>query len=350
MKKVILTVMMAVAAFATVSAQSSVDQPTSSKGAMALADARGQIDAVVNAESPALMKEIMGKLSAEDQLKFLADVNKAIADLPASVEEKTAKYLNLNHAAVKAAKKNNVMAVLAEVFATVPPEALTVVCERFAVDLINRSSDPNVTYTDKQFTDIAVALMKKINERTGETDNGSARSAFAIVMLLKASNGTIPDLADALIDTLPHDDAKELAKSEWIPAAMGTDGREQGFEPLLASADAGRRPDLDFTLVIAGPQYMESILEDIVGKNTDQMSFMRTRTPVLDAVENRLIHQIPTLGADTPGAAGQAGAGGGGGGWQEEPGSRPEPFPVEPEPGPGPDEPIEPHPYRWQTI
>lgn len=349
MKKVILTVVMAVAAFATVSARTSVDKPTSSKGAMALADARGQIDKVV--DSPALMKEIMGKLSSEDQLKFLADVNKAVADLPASTEEKSAKYLNLNHAAVKSAKKNNVTAMLAEVFATVPPEALTVICERFAVDLLNRSADPNATYTDKEFTDIAVALMKKINERTEETDNGSARSAFAIIMLLRASNGTIPDLADVLVDTLQHDDAKELARNEWIPAALGTDGREQGYEPLLASADAGRRPDLDFTLVIAGPQYMESILEDIVGKNTDQMSFMRTRTPVLDAVENRLIHQIPTLGADTPGAAGQAGAGGGGGGWQEAPGSRPEPPPVEPEPVepvPGPDP--HPQPYRWQTI
>ena len=262
-------------------------------GQDALARARGQIDKVI--ETPDLMKTIMAKLSAEEQKQFVADVNKAIGGMPASVEERTAKFLNVNHAALVSAAKGNKSTILAEVFATVPPEALTVLNERFAIDLMNRSSNPNVTYTDEQFTKICLELMDKINARTEETDNGSTRSAFAILMFIRASNGKPDDLADRLIDTLKHDDAKELAKNEWIPAALGKDGREQGYEPILASADAGRRPDFAYVLVIAGPQYLESILHDITGKNMDRFSFIRTRTPVLDAVENPLIHQIPTL-------------------------------------------------------
>ena len=303
MKKTLLMAMLVIAGAATVFAQAAAEKPaaakaktTASKAKMSLADARGKIDAVI--ESPELMKEIMKQLSAEDQKQFLADVNKAIGDMPASVEEKTAKYLNVNHMALTAAQKGNTTTLLAEVFATVPPEALTVINERFAIDLMNRAANPNVTYTDEQYSKIAVETMQKICERTEETDNGSTRATFALLMFLRASNETgesLEKLQDALVDTLKHDDAKELAKNEWIPAALGQGGREAGYEPILASADAGRRPDFAYVLVIAGPQYLESILEDIVGKNTDQMSFIRTRSPVLDAVENPLVHQVPTL-------------------------------------------------------
>ena len=223
--------------------------------------------------------------------------------MPASIEEKSAKFLNVNHAALTAAKKGNLTTLIAEVFATVPPEALTLLNERFATDLLNRSANPKVSYTDEQYTKICLEVMEKVNERTEETDNGSTRSAFAILMLVRASNGTPADLADKLIDTLKHDDAKELARAEWIPAALGKDGREQGYEPILASADAGRRPDFAQVLVIAGPQYLESILHDVTGKNMDRYSFIRTRTPVLDAVENPLIHQIPTLHDEPFGSA-----------------------------------------------
>ena len=326
MKKVLMVVLIAVAGGVTAMAQSASDKLAADKTALSLADARGKIDKAV--ESPAVARELMRRLSAEDQKQFLADVNKAIGELPASIEEKSAKYLNLNHAMLTASQKGNVTALLAEVFATVPPEALTVINERFATDLVNRAANPNVTYTDEQFTKLAVETMKVINERTEETDNGSTRSAFAILMFLRASNGTPKDLADKLIDTLKHDDAKELAKDEWIPAALGKDGREQGYEPILASADAGRRPDFDYVLVIAGPQYLDSILEDIVGKNTDRMSFIRTRTPVLDAVENPLIHAIPTLDGDLPAAD----------------------IPAPPGPPPPPPPPPHPDPYQWQST
>lgn len=293
----VLTAMQVVAVFAAPQAAAKLDGAKT----LPLAEARQKIDGVVDGSES--IASLIKQLSAEDQLTFLGDVNKAVSKMPASVEEKTAKHLNLNHAALKAVKgSGNVAALLAEVFATVPPEALTVINERFASDLFNRATDPKVTYTDAQFTDIALKIMETVNKRTAETDNASTRSAFAILMLLRASNGTPADLEDKLIATLPNADARELAKSEWIPSALGKDGRELGYEPILASADAGRRPDFDFVLVIAGPQLLDSLLQDIGGKNVDGLSFMRTRSPVLDAALNPLEQQIPTLGGDVLGA------------------------------------------------
>ena len=249
----------------------------------AMADARGKIDQVI--AKPETMKDIMKGLSAAEQKQFLADVNKAICDMPGSSEEKAAKFLNVNSAALRGAAKGNVATLLAEVFATVPPEALTVINERFAVDLVNRAADPNVKYTDEEYTKIALDLMAKVNERCEETDNGSPRAAFAILMLVRASNGTPEDLADKLIETLKHEDARDMAKAEWIPSALGLDGRPQSYESLLASADAGRRPDLAFTLVVAGPQFADALLHDLNGKNTDPKSFIRMSTPMFDAVQ-----------------------------------------------------------------
>ena len=302
---------------------------------ISLAEARGRIDRAI--ENPKVMEVTMKGLSAEDQKQFLADVNKAICDMPGSVEEKTALFLNANSAALRSAAEGNMTTLVAEVFATVPPESLTVIAERFAIDLFNRDAGGAGKYTDQQFTQIATETMKAVNERTAETDNGSARSAFAIIMFIRASNSTIPELADALIDTLQHDDAKDMAKSEWIPSALGKDGRTQGYEPLLASADAGRRPDTEFVLIIAGPQHLESVLGDLVGKNTDQMSFIETRTPILDAVDNKLIMQNPTLGADVPAAGGPV---------PPDP-EKPEPKPTPDDPDPQPDPP---KPYQWQSF
>ena len=69
------------------------------------------------------------------------------------------------------------------------------------------------------------ATVKAIVERCKETDNGSPRAALAIVMFMAASKGTPADLADKLTDLLDTDEAKDLARNEWIPQATGKDGR-----------------------------------------------------------------------------------------------------------------------------
>lgn len=331
MKKLLVVVMMSVAGVATALAQTATapdaksdsSAQTSKKAKKSLAEARAMIDKVI--ENPQLMVEIMGQLSAEDQIAFIADVNEAIGKMPDSLEAKTAKYLNVNNAAVRSAAEGNLKAVLAEVFATVPPESLTVISERFAIDLFDRDG---TKYSEKEFAQIAKDTMAVINARTEDTENGSTRSTFAMLMFIRAAHAEHQDeLIDLLVDTLQHDDAKELAKNEWIPAALGKkdeNGKviDVNYEPLLASADAGRRPDIDFVLVIAGPQFGMSVTSDLVGKNNDQMAFMRNRTPILDAVENPLNKRIPVLGGDIPGMAGETG-------WSN---------------------PKEPKPYRWQST
>ncbi|MBO7721958.1 MAG: hypothetical protein J6T01_06095 [Kiritimatiellae bacterium] len=305
-------------------------------GAASIVDARVRIGEVI--ENPALMTDVIKSLSAADQATFLADVNKAIGEMPASVEEKAAKYLNVNHAALKGAKKGNVATLLSEVFATVSPDALVVINERFAADVVNRSADPAVNYTDEQFTKIAVELMNKINARTAETDNPSVRSAFAILMLVRASNGSPADLADKLIETMPSEEGRELAKTEWVPSALGADGRTQSYEPMLASADVGRRPDLDFVLVVAGPQHLDALLADLLGKDGDPVAQINARTPVFDAITNVLMYQIPMLGTDAVEEEAMGILGG----------DVPAPKPPEPSPGPGPGP--RPGPYPGQST
>lgn len=116
--------------------------------AMSLADARGQIaEAISSADK---MTQIMSELSPEDQVSFLAAVNAAIDAMPGSVDQKAATFVTINEAAMRA-NKGNLPQLLAETFATVPTEALTVVNERFAADLFSRSADPSHPVDDETF-------------------------------------------------------------------------------------------------------------------------------------------------------------------------------------------------------
>ena len=322
---------------------------------ISLADARGQIDQVI--QSSEKVASVINQLSTEDQKAFLAEVNKAISEMPGSVEEKSAVFLNVNKAALRATSSENRIVLLAETFATVTPEALTVINERFATDLFSRTADPRVQFTDERFVKIATNTVRIVQERCDETDNGSVRTAFAILMFVRASNGTPSDVMDQLIEMLKYDDAKDLARTEWFPAALGLDGRTQTYDPMLASANAGLRPDLAQVLVICGPQFVAALLADLSGKNTDTGNMVDTHTPVLDAVENTLVQQAPNFGNDKPGAAGAAGGAvngavieGGGfsdGGINEGGGTNTRPTPEDPDPNPDPNHP---NPYWFQNL
>jgi hypothetical protein len=226
---------------------------------VALAEARAGIGDVIS--KPAQMTVVMKRLSAADQTSFLAEVNSAIAKMPASNEEKTAKFLDVNAAALKGAKKGNLANLLAEVFATVPPESLTVVNERFAADLFNRSANPTRTISDAQFTDIAKNLFKKVQERNGTSDEAAVRNTFAILMLLRASNGTPQSLRDTLVAEMTDAEARKLAQDEWISPAMGL-GQDKTYDPMLGASDAGSAPSPEVVLQLANAQSMQSLLAD----------------------------------------------------------------------------------------
>ena len=230
--------------------------------AISLADARGKIGEAIADVSK--ISDIMDKLSADDQVAFLGDANLAISKMPASTEEMSAKFLDVDRAALKSAKKGNVPALLAEIFATATPEALTVLNERFAEELFNRKADTKHPYTDEQFVEIATNTLKKIAERNAGNDDAGVRNTFAALMLMRASGGTPENLADILVDAMPGSpDLKELVRTEWIPSAMGIDGHDKTYEPMLAAVDANHAPSIPLTLRLAGPRLDEALLADL---------------------------------------------------------------------------------------
>ena len=232
--------------------------------ALPLAEARAQIGAIV--EDPVSMTGVMKQLAPEDQAAFLADVNAAVAKMPGSNEERAAKFLNVNKAALKGASKGNLAKLIAEVFATVPLEPLALVSERLAADMLNRGNDTERKYTDDAFRGISEGLLERIVARTAGTDDAPVRNALAIAMLVRASNGSPADLADVLVAKLPEGDEKDLTRKEWLPAALGN---PSDYEAMLAYAGAGSEPNAALTMVIAGPQRLDAILADVASSLLD---------------------------------------------------------------------------------
>lgn len=279
---------------------------------ISLYDARMNIATCI--ESATTMQSTVAGLSAEDQKQFTADVIKAINDMPASLEEKTATVITASIAAIKGASDGNVATILAEVFACANPASLPIIVEVFASSVFNVAADPNAVYTDTQLATVATNTLKTIDERCTETDYCSVRTGFAAIMLELATNNRLSGIS--LVSGILTGDAYDLATTDWIPDAI-----QGNYESILASADAGKRPDKEYTLVVLGPLYLNSYWDELSSKNTDQMSIIGGRSPVLDAVDNPLIHQNPVIG----------------GGGQEvgPPGEDPRPTPEEPEPYPG---------------
>lgn len=228
---------------------------------LSLSDARSQISVCI--KDPAKMKQVIKGLSPADQVTFLAEVNEAISKMPGSNESKAASYLLANRAAVTAASAGNKTAMIAETFATVPPEVLPVINERFAADLLNIDADPTTRYTNEQFTRIADSIMKAVNERCASAENGVIRSAFAVIMMINACNDTIPGLAEHLIQTLPAS-VQTVARTEWIPSATGK-GQPKSYEPILGSGDNIGDMLLNSAVISqVGPQLLESMLGDVI--------------------------------------------------------------------------------------
>ena len=265
--------------------------------ALPLAEARAQIGSIVS--DPVSMTSVMRQLEPENQASFLADVNAAISKMPGSNEEKAAKFLNVNKAALKGAAKGNLANLVAEVFATVPPEALTLISERFAADLFNRNADPTQTYSDDKYLEIATNLFARIESRTEGTDDAQVRNAFAIAMLVRASGSDYSadsPLVDALIGMLPDEATRNEVKNEWLPAALS---ESPDYEPMLAEADAGQQPNPELALQLSGPQLLDAMLQDIASSLIDDAH--RETTPFSDqAFESFRDPLVESLGEQPP--------------------------------------------------
>ena len=222
------------------------------------------------AQDPALLKQTISQLSAADQTAFLAEVNDAISKMPGSDEVKAAKFLDANRAAVTGASKENRSAVLAEVFATVPPEYLTVINESFASDLFNRNANPSRPFSDQEFTDLATNTMAVIVARCATAENSAVRDTFAALMFERASGGSPEGLRDSLVATLPAS-SQETAKSEWIPAAMG-EGREKTYDPMLGVSESGEEPNHAAVVQLSSTQIGQALLADLQADGTGSSS------------------------------------------------------------------------------
>ena len=232
---------------------------------MSSADARGKIGDIIS--NPASMTSVMKQLAAADQASFLADVNAAISKMPGSPEEKTSKYLDVNTAALKGAQKGNLTKLVAEVFATVPPESLTAINESFASGMFNRKADPSKTYTDDQYVQISTNLLAVVQERNATADNAGVRNTFAILMLIRGSEGSPADLRDTLVGSLNDAETRSLAQNEWISPALG-EGQEKTYDPMLGAADAGKQPDLDMVIVSPFSSSADALLSDLASERS----------------------------------------------------------------------------------
>lgn len=250
---------------------------TAEKTYKPLAEARAKIGDVI--ADPEKMVEVMKDLSPEDQKTYVADVNTAISKLPGSTEDKTAKFLNVNRAALKGASSGNMANVLAVTFATVPPESLTVISERYAVDLFNRDADPSQRLPDATFEKTATEVCGKVAQATSGSDDAGVRNTLAILMFVRSSNGSIDGLADRLVETMPDSATRELAKKEWIPSAMA-EGEKKTYDSMLAYADAGKAPNTEAVINMAGPQILDAMLVDITSAVNDEKGY--ATTPIVD--------------------------------------------------------------------
>lgn len=213
------------------------------------------------AQDPALLRQTISQLSPADQTAFLAEVNEAISKMPGSDEVKAAKFLDASRAAILGATPENRTAVLAEVFATVPPEFLTVVNESFAMDLFNRSNaNTSRAISDADYVALASKAMDAIVERCATADHPEVRSTFAALMFERAAGGPTEGLRDALISKLPPA-AQETARSEWMPTALG-EGREKSYDPMLGVAEAGEEPNHETVVRLTSKQVGLALKED----------------------------------------------------------------------------------------
>lgn len=204
-----------------------------------------------------VLKATMSQLSSADKTAFLAEVNAAIEKMPGSAEAKAARYLAANRAAVAAAGAADRAAVLAEVFATVQPEALTIINEEFAKNEFSRPA----TMTDAEFIAIVDSMMKRIAERTATTESGAVRAGFAGLMFIRAAGSAADGATASVIASMPSEYQK-TASDSWFPSALGKDGSAT-YDPMLATAQAGEEPNPEVVLEIVPMQTLPKMLGDL---------------------------------------------------------------------------------------
>ena len=136
---------------------------------------------------PQCMHKTMSMLSPEDQIKFLAHVNGAIASCPKSEEAKTKMFIDANCIAISCSTFNNHIYILATTYSTVPLIYLEAMTEKLA---------------EYEHNHLAMTGMKlnavKLENCIDDSDTTTIRIDLARRMIRRVTEYSIEDFMDRM--------------------------------------------------------------------------------------------------------------------------------------------------------
>lgn len=195
-------------------------------------------------------------LAGDDQARFVATVNLSMAKQDEPLDEKSIITLyRVNRDAVKASPPIDQKKVLAAVFSTAPKECLPYFTDHLAEDLFTRKA-AGFNPDDDSFTEFASAALLRISRALHvlqPREFPGVRSAFAVIMFIKASEGKPDDLRE-LFMLYVLSGSHEITRKKWFPAAFGDDNQAPTYKPMLEAMEKGEEPDHKLPLPIHPPQ------------------------------------------------------------------------------------------------
>ncbi len=242
---------------------------------------------------PVALKSTISQLSSGDKIAFIAEVNEAISKMPGSAEAKAAQFLAISRAAVRGVGSSERAAALAEIYATVPPEALTVINEEFAK---NEFARPD-TMSDERYKKIISGAMERIAQRCSSAESGAVRLGFAGLMFIRAAGSDAQEEVQAAVVAAMPAEAQLEARNTWFPAALGKEQSAASYDSMLGAAQAGEEPEHHLTVSMYSQQLVESMLSDLqttheageqIGKierGTTPVDFFNAQTDALGVKE-----------------------------------------------------------------
>lgn len=195
-------------------------------------------------------------LAGDDQARFVSTVNLSMAKQDEPLDEKSIITLyRVNRDAVKASPPIDRKKVLAAVFATAPKECLPYFTDHLAEDLFTRKA-AGFNPDDDSFMEFASAALLRISRVLHvmqPRELPGMRSAFAVIMFIKASEGKPDDLREVFM-LYVLSGSHEITRKKWFPAVFGDDNQVPTYKPMLEAMEKGEEPDHKLPLPIASPQ------------------------------------------------------------------------------------------------
>ncbi len=240
-------------------------------------------------------------LPREDQVEFVRAVNLSMRSYQASTPEKRLNTIYVvNRDAVRAAPEKERKAVIAEVFATAPMDVLPMISDRFANELFSRKA-AGFDDKDDSFVEFASATLMRVRNRlfsgVSREQFPGARSAFAVICFLKASEGKPADLRQSFLFYVLSG-SQELARKVWIPAALGEDGQAPSYQPILDAGYKGEEPEHANTHPMANPELGNLLVgSDLRVANAKDVS---SPTPLITGAPGQGLNRVPRAAVQDP--------------------------------------------------